>query len=344
MSVKCRLDIKKDIIDSVITNLETKNIKKVSNNEVFVPVRTFGTLETTYNIAKNISDNQNKKYNEEITFIEKHSDGYSVIVNPSEEIIDKYYEAYQKKWFYDEELNSRIDRFGDNSKMYQLSNQSFIKPGVEELFNSNPELANKIYETLGFQDNMAIPDYEVVTRPSKDIGKSKGRSGNFVEITTPDNYRTNMSAYMVQTNNEGKLFITDIEKYNEDSTFKGFGTAAYVDFFENYKNQGISTDNKLTKDGIKLLERLEKIGLVYKTDAKLIDDTQVSKVFDTKIYEYDKPLYEFNLNWKNNQITSQQKQQALQLYSQYLSNFVSTNFDSIISDLQSKNLLEKKCS
>jgi hypothetical protein len=206
-----------------------------------------------------------------------------------------------------------------------------IKPGVEELFDSNPELANQVYEALGFQDNMAIPDYEVVTRPSKDIGKSKGRSGNFVEITTPDNYRTNMSAYMVQTNNEGKLFITDIEKYNEDSTFKGFGTAAYVDFFENYKNQGITTDTKLTKDGIKLLERLEKIGLVYKTDAKLIDGTQVSKVFDTKIYEYNKPLYEFNLNWKNNQITPQQKQQALQLYSQYL--------DTIFPDSKVKDIV-----
>ena len=43
-------------------------------------------------------------------------------------------------------------------------------------------------------------------------------------------------------------------------------------------------------------------------------------------------------------ISDEQKQQALQLYSQYLSNFVNTNFDSIISDLQSKNLLEKKCS
>lgn len=31
-------------------------------------------------------------------------------------------------------------------------------------------------------------------------------------------------------------------------------------------------------------------------------------------------------------------------YSQYLSNFITTNFDNIISDLQSKNILEKKCS
>jgi hypothetical protein len=43
------------------------------------------------------------------------------------------------------------------------------------------------------------------------------------------------------------------------------------------------------------------------------------------------------------QESNEKKQQALQLYSQYLSNFVNTNFDSIISDLQAKNLVEKKC-
>lgn len=189
---------------------------------------------------------------------------------------------------------------------------------VNKLFEENSDFSSKIYEALGFETTTSIPNYEVVTRPTKDIGKSKGRSGNFVEITTPDDYRTNMSAYMVQTNDDGKLFITNIEKYNEDSTFKGFGTVAYVDFFENYKNQGITTDKKLTADGIKLLERLEKIGLVYKTNAKLIDDTQVSKIYNTKIYEYDKPLYEFNLNWSRSQITPQQKQQAISIYSQYL--------------------------
>lgn len=211
-----------------------------------------------------------------------------------------------------------VESISDVLKDFGYVTPTTIKPGVEELFDSNPELANSVYEALGFETTTSIPNYEVVTRPTKDIGQSKGRTGNFVEITTPDNYRTNMSAYMVQTNDDGKLFITNIEKYNEDSTFKGFGTVAYIDFFENYKNQGITTDKKLTGDGIRLLEKLEKIGLVYKTNAKLIDDTQVSKIYNTKIYEYDKPLYEFNLNWSRNQITPQQKQQALQLYSQYL--------------------------
>ena len=72
MSIKCRLDIKKDIIDSVIKkDLQTKNIKRISQNEVFVPVRAFGTLETTYNVAKDISSKANKKYQEEIQYIDK---------------------------------------------------------------------------------------------------------------------------------------------------------------------------------------------------------------------------------------------------------------------------------
>jgi hypothetical protein len=239
-----------------------------------------------------------------------------------------------------------IDVNAPKEEVIQIGNKIITetndKLGVEELFDNNPELANEVYEALGFKSTTFIPNYEVVTRPTKDIGKSKGRTGNFVEITTPDNYRTNMSAYMVQTNDDGKLFITNIEKYNEDSTFKGFGTVAYVDFFENYKNQGITTDKKLTADGIKLLERLEKIGLVYKTNAKLIDDTQVSKFYNTKIYEYDKPLYEFNFNWSRSQITPQQKQRAQQVYSQYLESLNKPNTNPILQDNQQEQIKKFK--
>jgi len=199
-----------------------------------------------------------------------------------------------------------------------------IKPGVAELFESNESFANAVYEAAEFTGaNINIPNYVVVTRPYSDenIG-SKGRTGNMVEFTSTeeDLYRQNMGGYLIQTNDEGRLYITDIEKFNEDSTFNGLGTVAYVDFYENYKHksQGLTTDKSLTSDGIKVLERLEKIGLVYKTDAVLVDDTQKHRILGTTLYKYNKPLYEFNFNWSRNQITSQQKQQAQQLYSSYL--------------------------
>jgi hypothetical protein len=234
---------------------------------------------------------------------------------------DRAWALYQANNYEIPTGNSTEEYFGNVDKSLKPK----IKEGVEELFNSNPELANQVYEALGFKDtDISIPDYITTSRPYSDenIGL-KGRTGNMVEFTssnTDEEYRQNMGGYLIQTNDEGKLYITDIEKFSKDSTFKGLGTVAYVDFYENYKHksQGLTTDKSLTTDGIKVLERLEKIGLVYKTDAVLIDDTQKHKLLGTTLYKYNKPLYEFNSNWSRNQIIPQQKQQALEVYSQYL--------------------------
>ena len=36
--------------------------------------------------------------------------------------------------------------------MYQISEEGKIKPGVQELFDENPELANQVYDALGFNN------------------------------------------------------------------------------------------------------------------------------------------------------------------------------------------------
>lgn len=46
---------------------------------------------------------------------------------------------------------------------------------------------------------------------------------------------------------------------------------------------------------------------------------------------------------ENNQITSQQKQQAQQIYSQFLDKFIKRNFDKLVLEMENKNLIEKKC-
>ncbi len=45
----------------------------------------------------------------------------------------------------------------------------------------------------------------------------------------------------------------------------------------------------------------------------------------------------------SNQITPEQKQQAQQIYSDFLDKFVKRNFDKLVSEMESKNLIEKKC-
>lgn len=44
-----------------------------------------------------------------------------------------------------------------------------------------------------------------------------------------------------------------------------------------------------------------------------------------------------------NGVNEQQKQKAQQLYSNFLDKFVKRNFDKLVSEMESKNLIEKKC-
>lgn len=61
--------------------------------------------------------------------------------------------------------------------------------------------------------------------------------------------------------------------------------------------------------------------------------------YSTIAEQTQKTAYQNRIN-----LLEQQKQQAQQLYSNFLSNFVDNNFDTIIQDLQTKNILDKKCS
>jgi hypothetical protein len=50
------------------------------------------------------------------------------------------------------EQAKNLKNLNDNNQLtlFQLSNKQIIKPGVQELFDSNPELANAVYEAAGF--------------------------------------------------------------------------------------------------------------------------------------------------------------------------------------------------
>jgi hypothetical protein len=52
------------------------------------------------------------------------------------------------------EQAKNLKNLNDNNQLtlFQLSNKQIIKPGVQELFDSNPELANQVYEALGFKN------------------------------------------------------------------------------------------------------------------------------------------------------------------------------------------------
>ena len=166
-----------------------------------------------------------------------------------------------------------------------------VKEGVEELFESTPELANSVYESLGFgkkiDSNISINELED-TDISKEIdilykGESIGK------------------ATLVKSEN------SDDVDYIEDWSIKS-----------EYQNKGL---------GYSARQILQNKYPTLKLSSAATDKSK---------YLYEKAI--------KNQITPQQKQQAQQLYSNFLSNFVDNNFDTIIQDLQTKNILDKKCS
>jgi hypothetical protein len=139
-----------------------------------------------------------------------------------------------------------------------------IKPGVQELFESNPELANQVYEALGVGSSIVGKKWaEVVKNPR----------------VTPAMYRVRL-----------KNYEATLKRLEED----------------NYTLPRLKTEdlNKIESE-----EKLEE--LKYKSEIRLNNA-------GTVIYAPSK-------------ITPQQKQQALQLYSQYL--------DSIFPDSKVKEIV-----
>jgi hypothetical protein len=165
-----------------------------------------------------------------------------------------------------------------------------IKPGVQELFDSNPELANQVYEALGFDKkdtNIKDLSFELIDSDSEhDYFKIfyKGK-----DLTTDSKVTT--GKITLSLHNQG--YIDAIEIPTELRN-KGLGKSIYRKVNSELLNGKLKSDSlgRISKDAKKVWESLVKSGEAVKT---------------TTGYEF-----------KETQITPQQKQQALQAYSQYL--------------------------
>jgi hypothetical protein len=165
-----------------------------------------------------------------------------------------------------------------------------VKLGVQELFESNPELVNQVYEALGFnkQDtNIKDLSFELIDSDSEhDYFKIfyKGK-----DLATDGKVTT--GTITLSLHNQG--YIDAIEIPTELRN-KGLGKSIYRKVNSELLNGSLKSDSlgRISEDAKRVWESLVKSGEAIKTSTG----------------------YEF----KKNQITPQQKQQALQLYSQYL--------------------------
>lgn len=182
---------------------------------------------------------------------------------------------------------------------------------INNLFNENQTLSNSVYEALGFKtDKKGLIELTHYSRNNQNpLDKFQE---NFPLYTS----RGESSEYK----DYGKQFNYIVRK---EANIKSL-----LDFHGKY---GIDLDaHDSASKGLQPYHfNLEEIQAIKKEGVDILIDDWGEYII---------------LNPNFVVLKEQQKQQALQLYSKFLSNFVDNNFDTIIQDLQTKNILDKKCS
>lgn len=212
-----------------------------------------------------------------------------------------------------------------------------VKPGVSELFDSNPELANEVYKALGFQTK---PD---VILP---IGTSGSGKSTFIKSLPQENL------IIIEPDAMRVEFTGDINDKSEDKEIYVEAANRAIQAIKQGKQVVFDTTN-LTKDKrLPFIEAIKKeipnVNIQYKLmelnpelakqriKAQLERGENRAVVSDATIDRHAESYKQMREDIKNEpinnyEITPQQKQQAQQLYSEYL--------DTIFPDSEVKDIV-----
>lgn len=250
-----------------------------------------------------------------------------------------YSKTYQEnRWFFNEpllkELEKKIVEFDaaeevdkeSVSKTSGIPSQepAHIKPGVEELFESNLELANTVYEALGYKTKADV----ILPIGTSGSGKStfiKSLPQENLVVIEPDAMRVEFTGNMndkskdkeiyeeaanraVQAIKQGKQVVFDTTNLTKDKRLPFIEAVKKAIPTANIQYKLMELNPELAKQRIKAqLERGEN-------RAAVSDET-----IDRHATSYKQMLEDIKSEPISNfEITPQQKQQAQQLYSQYL--------------------------
>lgn len=230
----------------------------------------------------------------------------------------------------------KISELNENTTLQQLADMLTIgkgkldltslniKPGVQELFDSNPELANAVYEALGFKERNQVGENPFNTVVNFDLNKIRAVSGKLGEQgATPDGIRNLL-----------KYVGVDLTNVNTDST------KAMADYLRSNPSERNKVLELVKKEPIKLSQLPDgsydlkdgnhRSTILYYSGIESIpaiitNNTGVVKTTE----EYTGPFG--GVSPAQEIVTPQQKQQALQLYSQYL--------DSVFPDSKVKDIV-----
>jgi hypothetical protein len=204
-----------------------------------------------------------------------------------------------------------------------------IKPGVEELFDSNPELANQVYEALEFENLIKPTDKIIWGHPA--IGKTTAKEkNNFLDFDTdfkplvakklglPENQQNSISLNKWRETGNAEEFnkamreVWAIAKTQAKEQNKILMVSDMIFLKENESDfdKIINIpDNVFTQRAFKRGDDVDSLQNWKNNINKVLNNIKnKSKIIITDKYLSD--LF----------ITPEQKQQALQQYSQYLDN------------------------
>lgn len=186
------------------------------------------------------------------------------------------------------------NRFIPNENAIEIAKQKeSIKPGVEELFESNPKLANEVYEALGFNNinsNFEIINEAFNTESGEGVILSLKYKGELKNNIPLKNREAKVKATYTYLKKLRDKEIEDIKSLkgtiNSDGNLDvGNGRTVYIkrlglSSLEDYKKYALSQDF-VTKTDKELLERAEKEISLYEdiepiTEIYLSEDGSIS--------------------------------------------------------------------
>ena len=276
--------------NSIFDRLTKSKLFQQYNDIQFLPAN-----RQKYDIAKRLINKVNDEYKTNVAgtgFTKETGKEYLFvnIKNLAGDIIDSFYNFERRKF------QEQIDEFGDSTPRY--NRQISIKPGVEELFDSNPELANQVYEALGYKTE-AVKRVEKANEDIKEIQKIGVDTEYEDVVKSSDKNRFHFLDTNIFTDKNQKSVNIEHVRVPEKYRNKGYGLSMYIVRGEELLKEGkflISYDQH-SPEAETVWQRLLQLGLA------------------TQEGEYGTYQY---VGLKNQEITPEQKQQALQQYSQYL--------------------------
>ena len=233
-----------------------------------------------------------------------------------EQILNMTMEEFTNVMTYDMMYNRSFNSNTTNLQNNEISDDR--EKQIEELFDNNPEIANQVYSVLGYKTE-AAKRVEKANEDIKEIHKIGVDTEYEDVVKNSDKNRFHFLDTNTFTDKNQKSVNIEHVRVPEKYRNKGYGLSMYIVRGEELLKEGkflISYDLHSPEAEI-VWRRLLQLGLA------------------TRAGEYGTYQY---VGLKNQEITPQQKQQALQLYSQYLESLNKPNTNPILQDNQQEQV------